>query len=141
MKRRPRSRRGRSPSISTATARARGLRRNLKSLVTEMLRLERRLKMLDAFYRSRAFARATAAGRGPARPGLRGRGPNVRDVAFEILSRRRSPMPISDLARQVIRRKGGQAGDNFVQNLGAALFRDRRFRRAGRGMYGLKKGR
>jgi hypothetical protein len=135
----PRSRRGRKPSILTAAARAHGLRRSLKSLVTEVQRLERRLRMLDSYYRSQHLALKSRAGR-PAGPGgLRGRGPNVRDAAFKILSRLRRPAPISDLARKVIKLKRGRPGANFVQNLGAALQRDRRFKRAGRGLYGVRR--
>jgi hypothetical protein len=135
-----RSRRGRIPSIGTAAGKVRGLRRNLKSLVTEMQRLEDRLAMLDTYYRSRQGAVANGrAGRTGTRSGLRGRGPNVRDVAHDILARSRKPLPITELADMVVKQKGGTAGENFVQNLGAALYRDRRFRRVGRGVYGLRK--
>lgn len=134
------SRRGRIPSIGTAAGKVRGLRRNLKSLVTEMQRLEDRLAMLDTYYRSRRTSLSNGHGtRVGTRSGLRGRGPNVRDVAHEILSRSKKPLPITELADKVVRQKGGDAGDNFVQNLGAALYRDRRFRRVGRGVYGLRK--
>jgi hypothetical protein len=140
MKASSRSRRGRIPSIGTAAGKVRGLRRNLKSLVTEMQRLEDRLAMLDSYYRSRRAMLANGgSGRPVSRTGLRGRGPNVRDVAHDILARNRKPMPITELADRVVREKGGQAGENFVQNLGAALYRDRRFRRIGRGVYGLRK--
>jgi len=139
MKARSRSRRGRTPSIGTAASKVRGLRRNLKSLVTEMQRLEERLAMLDTFYRSRRSLAGGVTGRGSNRAGLRGRGPNVRDVAHDILVRSRKPLGITELADKVVKAKGGDAGENFVQNLGAALYRDRRFRRVGRGIYGLKK--
>lgn len=134
------SRRGRTPSISTAATKVRGLRRNLKSLVTEMQRLEDRLAMLDTYYRSRRGSVAAGAGvRTGTRTGLRGRGPNVRDVAHDILAKSRKPLTITELADKVVKEKGGEAGENFVQNLGAALYRDRRFRRVGRGVYGLRK--
>jgi hypothetical protein len=140
MKAGSRSRRGRIPSIGTAASKVRGLRRNLKSLVTEMARLEDRLAMLDTYYRSRRAVMANGPARGMRRQGLRGRGPNVRDVAHDILAKSRQPMPITELAERVVKQKGGDAGENFVQNLGAALYRDRRFRRVGRGVYGLRKG-
>lgn len=140
--------RGRVPSLESATERARELRKGLRALVSELGRLESRLRTLDTLYKKRQDyyrkALADAADivahvpRSPAKA-LRGRGPNVREVAFGLLKKHRSPMPIQKLADMVIREKGGDPGANFVQNLGAALQRDRRFRRMARGVYGLRK--
>lgn len=68
---------------------------------------------------------------------MRGRGPNVREVALQILGKR-GAMNIAELAVLVIKQKGGQAGANFTQNLGAALNRDKRFKRIKHGVYGLR---
>ena len=139
MPRTARSRRGRTPSILTVARRSRDLRRQLKVLVRAVTQIEQRLTALDRYYRSReAMLRRAPVGIQPVGPGLRGRGPNVRDVAFEIISKAGRPMNISRLAQIVVRRKGGEAGENFTQNLGAALFRDRRFKRTGRGMYSVR---
>jgi hypothetical protein len=48
-------------------------------------------------------------------------------------------MTIQELSDQVLREKRGAAGENFTQNLGAALARDRRFSRVGRGQYTVRK--
>ena len=130
-------RRGRKPSIATASRHTRELKKTLKSIVREIEELESRLAVLDRFYRSRERLLAQAR-RGSGGAGLRGRGPNVRDVAMEILKKGGRPMNIATLASRVIRRKGGRAGANFTQNLGAALYRDRRFKRTGRGLYSLR---
>lgn len=133
------AKRGRKPSIGTATERVRQLRRTLKSLVTEMSRLEIRLDELDHYYTRMAREKARVVvlkSRGPST--LRGRGPNVRDVAFEILKRAKGPLPIIQLAKRVHGSKGGRPGQHFAQNLGAALVKDRRFKREGRGVYGLR---
>ena len=58
-----------------------------------------------------------------------------------MLRKNKGAMPIQKLAEQVLKAKGGRSGANFVQNLGAALQRDPRFKRAGRGIYGLRRGR
>lgn len=73
-----------------------------------------------------------------ARTTIRGEGPNVRDVAFEVLQKSRGPQPITVIADAVRKAKGGSGGANFVQNLGAALQRDKRFKRFSRGVYGLR---
>ncbi|MDZ4804338.1 MAG: HTH domain-containing protein [Candidatus Eisenbacteria bacterium] len=133
------NRRGRKPSIATAARHARDIRKTLTVLVREIGDLEDRLALLDRFHRSRERLLA-AARRGAASPGvgMRGRGPNVRDVAHEILVRGGRPMNIATLASRVLKQKGGKAGANFTQNLGAALHRDRRFKRAGRGLYSAR---
>ncbi len=128
-------RRGRAPSVLTVAEKVRELRRTLKSLITESSRIEEKLRSLDSYYRA---LKPAARNSGPG-AGLRGRGPNVRDVAYEILSARKKPMEIRELAERVCRKKGGEAGENFVQNLGAALHRDSRFKRFGRGVYGKRK--
>lgn len=138
MPRTARSRRGRAPSILTVARQSRDLRRQLKALVRAVAQMEQKLTALDRYYRSRVSMRGPRLAIRPVGSGLRGRGPNVRDVAFEVLSRSRAPMNIARLAAIVIRRKGGEPGENFTQNLGAALYRDRRFKRTGRGLYGLR---
>lgn len=129
-------RRGRKPSIGTATDRVRNFRRTLKALVTELGRLETRLDDLDRYYSRLARQEQPAAAVG--RPTLRGRGPNVRDTAFEILRTSKHALPIVKLAERVKKVKGGSSGKAFVQNLGAALAKDKRFRRVERGVYGLR---
>lgn len=140
--------RGRVPSIESAIERAHELRKGLRTLAGDMGRLEARLKTLDALYKKRQnYYRKTMAeaahlvARAPRNPGqaLRGRGPNVCEVAYVVLKKHRGQLPIQKLADLVIREKGGDPGANFVQNLGAALLRDRRFRRIARGVYGLKR--
>lgn len=133
------NRRGRKPSVATAARHARDIRKALKVLVREIGALEDRLSLLDRFHRSRERLLLTARRvAGPTGTGLRGRGPNVRDVALEILAKRGRPMNIAMLADRVLALKGGKAGANFTQNLGAALYRDKRFRRTGRGLYSAR---
>jgi hypothetical protein len=134
----PALRRGRLPSIATAAKKTQALKRSLKTLLRDIDLLEERLAMLDRFYRDREKLHASRKAQKTPGKGLRGRGDNVRDVAFEILSKRKKPMNIGRLAEAVIKVKGGRPGDNFTQNLGAALYRDRRFKRAGRGLYGVR---
>ncbi|HEX7878478.1 MAG TPA: hypothetical protein VF720_03660, partial [Candidatus Eisenbacteria bacterium] len=93
---------------------------------------------LDRYYRSRERLLTQVRRGSGTGAGLRGKGPNVRDVALEILSKGKRAMNIAALASLVIRRKGGRAGANFTQNLGAALYRDRRFKRTGRGLYSAR---
>jgi hypothetical protein len=76
--------------------------------------------------------------RSAARSTIRGEGPNVRDVALGFLQKSRGPQPITVIADAVRKVKGSSGGANFVQNLGAALQRDKRFKRASRGVYGLR---
>ena len=149
MTRKIRAVRGRVPSISTAAERARELRKNLRGLLGDLRQLEGRLRALDRMYQRRQAyykALATEAAKletrnSAASSTMRGRGPNVREVAFEVLQKTKGPQPIQKIAEQVMRAKGGHAGANFVQNLGAALQRDRRFRRISRGVYGLRSAR
>lgn len=141
--------RGRVPSIATAADRARELRKNVRGLLGDLRQLEGRLRALDRMYQRRqAYYKALAAEaarletrNSAAASTMRGRGPNVRDVAFEMLQKSKGPQPIQKIADQVLKAKGGRAGANFVQNLGAALQRDRRFKRASRGVYGLRSAR
>ena len=133
------NRRGRKPSIATATRHTRDLRKKVKGLVREIESLEDRLTLLDRYHRSRERLLAAVGQRASSTgTGMRGRGPNVRDVAFEILTKGGRAMNIAMLAIRVMKKKGGKAGANFTQNLGAALFRDRRFRRTGRGLYSAR---
>lgn len=133
------SRRGRKPSIGIANEKVHDVRRTLKTLVTELGRVEARLSELDRYYTRLAAEKAQVVvverkvGSSP-----RGRGANVRDVAFEVLKKKGKPLSIAELAPKVLKVKGGTAGDHFVQNLGAALMKDRRFRRVGRGVYGVR---
>jgi hypothetical protein len=48
-------------------------------------------------------------------------------------------MGIQEISAQVLKIKRGKPGGNFTQNLGAALSRDRRFTRVGRGLYTVKR--
>jgi hypothetical protein len=134
----PGARRGRLPRIGTAARKTSALKRSLKSMLRDIDLLEERLAMLDKFYRDREKMHASRREKRSPGTGLRGRGSNVRDVAFELLSKKKKPMNIARLAEAVIKVKGGRPGANFTQNLGAALLRDRRFRRMGRGLYGVR---
>lgn len=124
--------RGRVPSIATAADKARDLRKNVRGLLGD-LRTEGRLRALDRMYQRRqAYYKALAAEAvrletrsSAAASTMRGRGPNVRDVAFELLQKLRGPQPIQKIADQGPQGQGGRAGANFVQNLGVALQRDR----------------
>ncbi len=60
------------------------------------------------------------------------------DLAFQIMSERKKPIAIIRLAELVGARSQRRRGENFKQNLGAALARDERFVRVSRGVYGLK---
>ena len=134
------SRRGRPPSLSVAARRTSKLQQNVKDLLNGLEDLEKRLLRLDILLEAnRKLERERARVRSANHRGIRGKGPNVRDVAFQILLRRRRPMTIQELSEQVLREKRGAAGDNFTQNLGAALARDRRFSRVGRGQYTVRK--
>jgi len=55
------------------------------------------------------------------------------------MARRRKPMSIQEISDQVLRIKKGKPGGHFTQNLGAALARDKRFTRVGRGVYSIKR--
>ena len=134
------SRRGRPPSLSVAARRTSKLQQNVKDLLEGLEDLERRLLRLDGLLEAnRKMEQEQARVRAANHRGIRGKGPNVRDVAYQILARRRRPMGIQELSDQVLRQKRGSAGDNFTQNLGAALARDRRFARVGRGQYTIRK--
>ncbi len=128
--------RGRRPSISAASAHAGDLRRQLKTLITHCRHLEKRLLGLDVYYRS--FGRREKVARHAKTRGLRGRGPNIREVSYRILKSSGKPMALRTLAEQVVREKKGQPGEYFAQNLGVALTRDRRFKRVEPGVYGLR---
>lgn len=135
------SRRGRRPSLKVAARKAGKIQSDLRALVADLEDLQRRLLRLETLLEaSRRAEREKAKRRAKANAkGIRGKGPSVSDLAAQILARRRKPMSIQDISKQVLRaKKGGEPGENFTQNLGAALARDGRFYRAGRGTYALK---
>ena len=125
------NRRGRKPEIRTAGRLAAELRRQAKALTTAIGRLEQRLAMLDAYYTRQQSTRVGARQSS-------GRGPNVRDLAADVLERAGKPLAIAVLAPRVAKARGKKAGKAFPQNLATALRGDRRFRRVGRGLYSLK---
>jgi len=132
-------RRGRPPSLAVAARKTKKLRHQVEDVIGELDDLEKRLLRLEALLKaSREADRERSLKRSQNHRGIRGKGPNVRDVAFQLLSRRKKPMSIQDIAEFVLKSKKGQAGANFTQNLGAALARDPRFTRAGRGLYAVK---
>ena len=135
------SRRGRRPSLKVAARRANKLQKDVKSLLADLEDLENRLIRLETLLEaSRKAEKEKARRKKTSRSaGIRGKGPNVRDIAYQILLRRRKPLGIQEISRQVLKAKKGKAGDNFTQNLGAALARDKRFERVGRGVYAAKK--
>jgi hypothetical protein len=116
------------------------LQKDVRELLQDLEELEQRLIRLDSLLAaSRHADRERAKHRAARSHGIRGKGPNVRDVAYQVLARRKKPMGIQDLASQVLKVKKGKPGGNFTQNLGAALARDRRFLRVGRGLYTVKR--
>jgi hypothetical protein len=127
-----RSTRGRKPSIGVAAAKLTEVRRTLRALSTEIRRLQQRLRALDSFYSKQTAALSA----GKARQSRRG--PNVRDIAYQVLRRTRNGLPIQDLAAEVIRRRGRKSGRQFAQNLAVALGKDDRFRRIDRGVYAAR---
>jgi hypothetical protein len=135
------SRRGRRPSLKVAARRANKLQKDVKSLLSDLEDLESRLIRLETLLEaSRKAEREKARRKKTTRSqGIRGKGPNVRDLAYQLLLRRKKPLGIQEISRQVLKTKKGKAGDNFTQNLGAALARDRRFERVGRGVYAAKR--
>jgi hypothetical protein len=135
------NRRGRRPSLRVAARKAEKLQRDVRSILNELSDLQERLTRLDALIEaSRKAEKQKARQRaGSNNRGIRGRGPNVRDIAYQYLSRRRKAMGIQEIAAHVLRSKKGKAGANFTQNLGAALARDSRFVRVGRGIYTVKR--
>jgi len=131
--------RGRRPSLKVAARKAEKLRQNVKGVLTDLEDLERRLLRLETLIEaSRKAEKLRKKKKTGARRGIRGKGPNVRDIAFEFLAGRKKPLGIQEIAKGVLRKKPGKAGDNFTQNLGAALARDSRFRRVGRGTYAIR---
>lgn len=133
------NRRGRRPSLSVAARKASKLQTDVKQLLAELVDLEQRLLRLDSLMEAsrRAEQHEHQERARVARRGIRGKGPNVRDVAYDLLARRKKPMTIQDIARHVLKSKKGTAGTNFTQNLGSALSRDPRFVRVGRGTYSI----
>jgi hypothetical protein len=134
------SRRGRPPSLEVAARKTNKLRKDVQDVLADLEELEKRLLRLDSLLAaSRLAEKERAKERAANHKGLRGKGPNVRDVAYQILTRRRRPMEIQEISNQVLKVKKGAPGGNFTQNLGAALARDPRFARVGRGMYTVKR--
>ena len=135
------NRRGRRPSLKVAARKAGQLQKELKGMILDLQDLESRLLRLETLLEANRQAEKERAGQRAkvAAKGIRGKGPNVRDIAHNILARRRKPMSIQDLSRQVLRSKKGSAGENFTQNLGAALARDKRFVRVDRGTYTVRR--
>ncbi len=135
------SRRGRRPSLRVAARKANKLQKDARTLLSELEELEKRLMRLETLLEASRKAEMEKARkkRASRTRGIRGKGPNVRDMAYQVLARRKKPMGIQDIAKQVLKAKPGQAGENFTQNLGAALARDSRFERTGRGVYSIKR--
>ena len=134
------SRRGRPPSLTVAARKTSKLQQNVRELLHDLEDLEHRLVRLESLITAgRKADRERAKVRAAKNRSIRGRGPNVRDVAYQVLARRKKPMGIQELSDQVLKIKKGVPGENFTQNLGAALARDRRFSRVGRGLYTIKR--
>ncbi len=135
------SRRGRRPSLKVAARKANRLQHAVKNLLGELEDLERRLIRLEQLLEaSRKAEREKLKKKRAARSaGIRGKGPNVRDLAYQLLTRRKKPLGIQEISEFVLQGKKGRAGANFTQNLGAALARDGRFQRVGRGVYSVKR--
>lgn len=134
------SRRGRPPSLTVAARKTNRLQQNVRELLQDLEDLESRLVRLESLITAgRKADRERAKVRAAKNRSIRGRGPNVRDVAYQVLARRKKPMGIQELSDQVLKVKKGVPGDNFTQNLGAALARDRRFNRVGRGLYTIRR--
>ncbi len=135
------NRRGRRPSLKVAARKTDKIQRDVVSLLEDLKDLQERLLRLDTLLEAsrradqqKAKIRAKTSSRG-----IRGKGPNVRDVAYQLLARRKKPMGIQEISDFVLRSKKGKAGANFTQNLGAALARDPRFVRVGRGTYTVRR--
>ena len=135
------SRRGRRPSLKVAARKAGKLQQNLRGLLEELGDLERRLLRLEQLLEAsrRAEREKMKKKRAARSAGIRGKGPNVRDLAYQLLVRRKKPLGIQEISDFVLQGKKGKAGANFTQNLGAALARDGRFHRVGRGVYAVKR--
>jgi hypothetical protein len=124
--------RGRKPSIGIAADKLTEVRRTLRSLGTELQRLQTRLRSLDAYY-SRQVSRPSGNGAGSNHTR-----PNVRDLAYAILKKSRKGLPIQELAGRVVNVRGRRSGAQFAQNLAVALGKDSRFKRIDRGIYAAK---
>ena len=134
------NRRGRPPSLAVAARKAGKLQESVKSLLEDFQDLEERLMRLESLLdASREADKERVKSRVARSKGIRGKGPNVRDVAYQVLFRRKKPMEIQEISSHVLKVKRGKAGGNFTQNLGAALARDQRFARVGRGLYTVRR--
>jgi len=134
------NRRGRPPSLAVAARKTGKLQEDVRSLLEDLQDLEERLMRLESLLAaSRKAEKERVKTRVAKSRGIRGKGPNVRDVAYQLLSRRKKPMEIQEISSHVLKAKKGKAGGNFTQNLGAALARDERFTRVGRGLYTVRR--
>lgn len=120
-------------SIRTIKTMAALFRKAANLLMTEAARL----KNTDArIRRLRTEVKQKSVRKSRVTRGMKG-GVSTADIAFQILSARKKPMDIQTLATRVIAKKKGKPGEHFTQNLAAAMMRDKRFKRMGRGVYGL----
>lgn len=135
------NRRGRRPSLKVAARKAGKLQHRVRGLLTELENLEERLVRLEQLLEAsqKAERERMKKKRAARSAGIRGKGPNVRDLAYQLLTRRKKPLGIQEISDFVLKGKKGKAGANFTQNLGAALARDGRFHRVGRGVYSVKR--
>jgi hypothetical protein len=134
------NRRGRPPSLKVAARKTLRLQDSVRGLLSDLEDLEKRLLRLEALLEAgRKAARERARVRRAQSKGIRGKGPNIRDIAYQVMARRKKPMGIQEISDLVLRAKKGEAGGHFTQNLGAALARDKRFTRVSRGVYSVKR--
>jgi hypothetical protein len=102
-----------------AARRTNKLQADVRGLLDGLEDLERRLRRLDGLLEAtRKAAREKARERAASHKGIRGKGPNVRDVAQQVLAKRRRPMSIQDSQGHPEAKKGSPV---IHQNLGAAL--------------------
>jgi hypothetical protein len=120
--------------LRAATVRARRIRRRLNRLTRQLDTLEKRLIVLDRYYRHPRFA----VGPKSRHYGIRGQGPTVQEAALHVLQQAGTSLNIFVLAARVQKLKLGRAGEYFTQNLRAALNRDPRFLRVQTGLYALR---
>jgi hypothetical protein len=119
-----------------AARRTSKLQANVRDLLEGLEDLESRLLRLDGLLEAtRKAEREKARQRAANQKGIRGKGPNVRDVAYQILARRRRPRN-QEIWMSAEDEEGG--GDNFTQNL-RRPGQDSRFLRVGRGLYAAKR--
>lgn len=112
-----------------------------KTHIARLKRVDKRVRRLGTAPTKKVASRRRKVVKkiAPTKRSIRGRGPNVRDIAYELMLKVGKPAPIGAIAEGVLAAKGGPAGANFKQNLGAALNSDKRFKRVSRGVYGLRR--